>query len=349
MIDATCEKVEIQSIKIPIRIDDRDLKYNNKEPIFRDPDVKNGECLFHISQPQFKYLDPPPPVIYNSAGYSSAEWGAAFPKIESPSNFDYFVSCKDLNDSLTREYNELYNAYYKVFVGIKYKQCSNKYDQIDNNNTDGCYTFRYEDQEVRTPYACQYYKCEETDQVDGEFGVDTANYYSCRVQCSRFNAPSSWDYRLNAYVCNRPPDPLPTGCGLSEKESWDCLNKEVTSSVNNLNSNSGSILDRIYNLLFSFFSNKESDSETDSGSDSNIDTSQLDDIKLESNHHTFSFSDFLKDLFPSNVSCPAQNSINILGSQYNFSYSALCDVLKYLGNIVMIFSIIISYRTLRSV
>lgn len=347
MIDATCEKIDVIEVKIPIRIADKNLPSERITPIFRDADLKSGECLYKNTTSQCINSDVPTASIYNSKGYTSDEWSTAFPKTDSPSRFEYCRYCKEINDSLTSTYNGRYDAYFKVFNGVKYQNCLDKYGQTSNDNRDGCYTFRYEEQEVRTQYPCQFYQCSEQDQIPGEFLINSANVYDCPVFCTDFNHPALWEERVKGYVCKKPiePDPVEKGCGISKKESWDCLNEEVTHAVNNLNSTS--MFDDIYNFLLNYFSNKSEENNNQDNEHENNDNLKLDNVEIKKEHTSFSIYDFAQNIFPTSTNCPVDNSITIMGKNYTFSYSKLCGVLKLLGNLVMIFSIFISYKLIR--
>ncbi len=78
------------------------------------------------------------------------------------------------------------------------------------------------------------------------------------------------------------------------------------------------------------------------------DTDQPENYEISASHSDLTESNFIFSLFPTSVICPPDNNLNLLGKIYSFSYLKLCNALSLLSNFVMLISIYMGYRFLRS-
>ena len=351
-IPSTCQRVVIKEHKIPIRIPDSQLPPTIKTPIFRTPNLRGGECLTHKSSGQCNLEGIGNRTIFNSKGYTPDDWALEFPDIPSDAP-DYCKNCNEQNSG--NEYYGTQNAYGGILDHIEYKGCKDKNDVDSPSNTDGCYGFKIETEQVFETYACTIYVCKTTDVVFGEFGVDTANLYSCQVQCERFNAPSSYSMQHNAYICKRPPVPQEpdeddSECEASKVKAWGCLKSSSQNVLDEANMTLKDRFDELYTKLLDFFNlrDENNDNENQEPGNDNSENPTFQNVELPGTTEPFSFSNFLQNLFPTDATCPNQRSIELLENTYSFSFDYLCELLAKLGNLVMALSIYSAYRIVRS-
>jgi hypothetical protein len=342
-IDTMCEKVRLVDKQIPIRIPDSQIPKAQKTPVFIDPDIKSGQCLVQKSSGNCDKSGVNNRTIYNSSGYTVNEWMTKYPN---SNNFvaDHCIYCKDLN--MGNEYSNTVNATLKIFSHIIYKKCQDINQQVTSNNADGCYTFKTERVEETYLEPCRVYVCEESDITDDALG---SNIYPCPVFCSAFDRPATWDLRLNGYTCRyiAPPEPE-TELGECETKEGSiyCLKKDVISSVDDSSSSFDNLFSNILDAIKHLFKKDVKDDQNNNDQNNNVDLSVLkQDMPVFNQNITFES----KSIFPSNTTCPVDNSLNILSTNYTFSYSKLCSSLSLLSNLVMLLSFFFSYKILRGV
>lgn len=136
------------------------------------------------------------------------------------------------------------------------------------------------------------------------------------------------------------------GCKGSVIDGVKCLEQNTVNALDDVSNKTDNIFSDLLNKIKEYFDNKEDDSEANENDDLTIDHVNLDNIELPFFNNTITIES--KSLFPSNVSCPPDNSINLLAKTFSFSYSKLCSYLNLLSNVVMILAFYFGYKIVRS-
>ena len=126
------------------------------------------------------------------------------------------------------------------------------------------------------------------------------------------------------------PEPEPEECEGSVVESIQCLKIKVSNSLLDLKNNFTGGFDSFNDLLNQLL---EKDNSTSSEPKPDSDYSDLDpnELNAETPFSEISLMSLTEDNFNSSSSCPADNSIDVWGHVYSFSYARLCDSLETIG------------------
>lgn len=107
---------------------------------------------------------------------------------------------------------------------------------------------------------------------------------------------------------------------------------DILNAFTNLSETFTNLFDQLKNI----FNRNAGDAQID----------QIENVQISSTHSDI--PNFAYSLFPTSANCPPDNNLNLLGKTYSFSYLKLCNALSLLSNFVMLISIYMGYRFLRS-
>lgn len=191
---------------------------------------------------------------------------------------------------------------------------------------------------------------------DYEEYIDENNQYSCRKCEFGINQDGSCNYNkvckasedLINGECKKKSNNL-EGCDASIINAIECYTDDITESIENLDnlpSKLAQTIDSFMNLIF----------ETNQKSDEYEPTEEEQEEILSYTEQpviipviNYEIPTFVTNLFRSNASCPADNTLNLYANTYSFSYQKICDWLNTLSNIVMILSIYFSYKAIKEI
>lgn len=113
---------------------------------------------------------------------------------------------------------------------------------------------------------------------------------------------------------------------IQEKQETNELLKQISENIGKLNNSNG---------------NGNNNGNNNSSSSEALDLSDLDKFNADTPFYETDPSNLSSNIFRSNASCPKDSSINLYGKTFSFKYSALCTELNFVGNFILILSMVL--------
>lgn len=191
---------------------------------------------------------------------------------------------------------------------------------------------------------------------DHEEYIDENNKFSCRKCEFGINEDGTCNYNKVCKAsedfingeCKKKSNNL-EGCDASIVNSIECYTDDITNKIDNLDNLPNQLtqkIDEIINLMFESTQKTDENNPTEEEQEAVQNYSEEPVIIPVINYE---IPAFVTNLFRSNASCPADNSLNLYANTYSFSYQKICDWLNVLSGIVITLSIYFSYKAIKEI